>query len=67
MPKIKKRVTITFEPEADVLKLLEAAGKGNRSRVINQALRDKGPGVLRRLHAAAKVFASPEKTPVNTD
>lgn len=45
-----KQKTVTFQPESDVLDYLEQAnrrGRGVRTRIINQALRECGPQVLK--------------------
>jgi len=46
----EKRITVTFEPDADVLALLrdaEKRGRGVRTELINKAVRAKGREVLR--------------------
>jgi hypothetical protein len=54
----KKRVTITFQPEPDVLQMLEKLKihKRERSRIINQALKEKGAEVAKRLEKSKRVF-----------
>lgn len=57
---MKQRITITFEPDADVLQKLSEAdkrGRGVRSRLINQAIRERLADAMRRWDA----FANPSQ------
>jgi hypothetical protein len=45
---------VTFEPDEDVLKILEEVEKGRRSKIINQAMRKHGLIILKRLKEAER-------------
>lgn len=61
MQRAEKRITITFQPDEDVLKLLKKANKngsrvankhGLRTRLINEGLRTQLPILIGKLEAA---------------